>query len=345
MAIRVFIVDQTIRDHIVYSQLLVPLKLLNCREHLLLLPSNLLKDIENEQNHFRIVRYKNTFSKYLILLCLNGVEEMYTRSVFEFLRLYLLRLLFFRKWRIIYDFRGLAFAEAAMRQKSKLKVSVLEKLERFASCKADSLRTVSQKFADFLQQEWKVEKLIRIVPCCMATICRVEKSQSATPISFVYVGSVAPWQRLDDVLKFYKEWSKTMSTRLTIITPDISLVQKRLELEKIEGSVFSLPTQDVAEELKKHDFGFLLRDEILVNQVASPIKFLEYIGNGVIPIISQGVGDYTDICRETGIGVIESADLEQMRQQICQLKKDDRRGIKLYEIASQYTWEHYLQQF
>jgi hypothetical protein len=52
------------------------------------------------------------------------------------------------------------------------------------------------------------------------------------------------------------------------------------------------------------DVGFLLRKEDLMNKVACPVKFSEYVSCGLHPILTQGLGDLTEIVRKRDIGSI-----------------------------------------
>ena len=63
------------------------------------------------------------------------------------------------------------------------------------------------------------------------------------------------------------------------------------------------------------DFGILLRENRLVNNVASPTKFAEYIMAGLKVIISENVGDYSEIVTKNNYGfVVTSSDLEDLRR-------------------------------
>ena len=56
------------------------------------------------------------------------------------------------------------------------------------------------------------------------------------------------------------------------------------------------------------DFGLLLRENVPMNNVASPSKFAEYMLCGLPAIISEGVGDYSEICEEEHLGVVVKED-------------------------------------
>src|SRR5690606_40224499 len=116
--------------------------------------------------------YQDNKEKYLYILKNRKIiSNIYSRSLFEFLILYFLRLFIFTKYRIHYDFRGLISDESYLRKKSYLRRFFLEKLEQFVYNKADKLMTVSNKFAEYLSIKYG-PKNIKISPCCIEEVFR-----------------------------------------------------------------------------------------------------------------------------------------------------------------------------
>lgn len=68
-------------------------------------------------------------------------------------------------------------------------------------------------------------------------------------------------------------------------------------------TVRSVTNEEVVKYLNAADFGLLFRDDVLMNNVASPSKFAEYILCGLPTIISNGVGDYSDLCDKENLGI------------------------------------------
>ena len=340
---RVFLVDKTVNQNVVYSQLIIPLKLLNDQNSILLLPKKMSQNI-NLAN-VKVLSYKNFFSKYGKILAISCMEDVYTRSVIEFVYLYIIRMLFMKRWTITYDFRGLVYAEYGLRHKHLVRYYILKYLELFASKKADHLRTVSWAFANFLKQEFATNKTIRVIPCCIYKVNYIVKQERSKCLSFVFVGSFAGWLKIDHILDVYRLIAMKINSKLTIITNEVTKAECLLREKNILAQVISLPQHEVEKELWKYDFGFLLRDNINVNNVASPIKFLEYVGNGVIPIISEGIGDYSSLVKEKNIGVLESNDIDSMITKMLELRLREDIQEQLYNIASEYTWNNYLKIF
>ena len=63
-------------------------------------------------------------------------------------------------------------------------------------------------------------------------------------------------------------------------------------------SVEKVPQSEVDTVLSKCKFGFLIRDNNVINQVATPTKLANYLGNGVIPIFTDTIKAYADIAKE-----------------------------------------------
>ena len=97
--------------------------------------------------------------------------------------------------------------------------------------------------------------------------------------------------------------------------------------------------QEVLKELRKYDFGFLLRDDNIVNNTASPIKFLEYVSNGVIPIMSDGIGDYSRLVHDKKIGITLDSN------EIKIFLEDKTIFLRMKQITDVYLWKNVLKDF
>jgi glycosyltransferase involved in cell wall biosynthesis len=54
-----------------------------------------------------------------------------------------------------------------------------------------------------------------------------------------------------------------------------------------------------------------MRHDTTVNNVASPVKVAEYLACGLPVILTRGIGDYSDMLPDAGVGVLvdETADI------------------------------------
>ncbi len=82
----------------------------------------------------------------------------------------------------------------------------------------------------------------------------------------------------------------------SFFTPDPVGVSKEYESafgQPFIGQTDSVPPEELAAKLSQFEFGLILREDSIVNQVSSPTKMAEYLSHGVIPIVdSPAIGDY-----------------------------------------------------
>ena len=113
---------------------------------------------------------------------------------------------------------------------------------------------------------------------------------------FVYAGSLDAWQCFEKTLDvFSKVKEKMRNASLTILTKDTEnayfMVQKH-NLEDVE--IKYIPKGLVQAELQKYKYGFIIREDVNVNRVATPTKLNSYMASGVIPIVSDSLTDFVD---------------------------------------------------
>jgi len=109
---------------------------------------------------------------------------------------------------------------------------------------------------------------------------------------FAYSGGLHKWQKVEDSINvFYKFHKQYPNSRLLILTKDLDQLQLLLgSKQEIADAVISksLPFNLVPDYLNAADIAFLLRDNVIMNAVASPTKLAEYMACG-LPIITTEV--------------------------------------------------------
>ena len=97
--------------------------------------------------------------------------------------------------------------------------------------------------------------------------------------------------------------------------------------------------------LSSADFGFLIRKRNIINQVASPLKFSEYLICGLPIIIGPEVGDFSKLIQNEGLGVVIDPDRpEEWKNRILPFLKqvsNDGECIKsnCYNLAiKRFSW-------
>ena len=286
------------------------------------------------------IRYKNLF-KFVLK---NKIKTLYIRSLIQFVYVYIINLIFFRKIDLIYEFRGLVSEESYLRNQNKVRKVLLTCLESFAYRKSTKVITVSNEFKNYLEKKY-YKKDIVILPCCISVNLKKTRAKD-TVISFVYLGGISKWQKFDAILKLYSKIEcKLLNTKLTVITNNTAIANNLIAKTSIHNiNCKSLSREEVMKDLVNYDFGFLIRDDILLNNVASPIKYLEYVSNGVIPIISEGVGDYTKETIDNNIGIVVDENNSFEFSKIQSLINDTFIYERLNKVSEKYLWRNHIKE-
>ena len=101
-----------------------------------------------------------------------------------------------------------------------------------------------------------------------------------------------------------------------------------------------LKVNDVPKYLLTADYGLLLREETITNQVASPVKFAEYIACGLKVIISDHLGDYSKFVETFDYGILNGKHILPHKKVLFSDK------LKIKQIAkSNFSKIHYMSQY
>lgn len=191
-----------------------------------------------------------------------------------------------------------------------------QQLVALRSC--DGLNTVSHRMAQRLGDRGLLRSDIprSVVGCCVDPerfyfdpAARVKRRQElGIDGKFVvcYCGAMSHWQRPDAMAQAYAAIRQNESnTHLLIISRESELLVQALRQAGVpdsEVTVRSARHQEVVSYLSAGDVGLLLRDDTVTNQVASPVKFAEYLRCGVPVILTPYVGDFGAFAVENQVG-------------------------------------------
>jgi glycosyltransferase involved in cell wall biosynthesis len=259
-----------------------------------------------------------------------------------------------KKMKILFDCRGLEHAEAELAEDqhvtgSATRIAKIRAAEGRAARESDAIVCVSGKLSEFIQSTWQVNaSKITVTPCAVDTsisssvISKRDQIRAELGLTdrFVvaYVGSVRPWQCPQESLRaFHCIRHIERRAHFLVITTDPK-AWRRVLIEHHEPNIgqdvtiITLSHSDVPLYLSAADVALLVRAKSLVNFVASPIKFAEYLACGVPVLMTEGVGDYSELVCSSQIGTIVNFDQDD--HAICaQLRpwvhcvSSDRHGI------------------
>jgi hypothetical protein len=203
---------------------------------------------------------------------------------------------FFPDNKVVFDVHGIVPEETAAQGKA-MTAWLLSLAERVAIRRSAWVIVVSQRMREHLEGKFGLVKpkflVYPILPHLsldpLARDSIVNKPRN--PESVIYAGGLQSWQNID---KMIDAASRQRRCSYTFLTGEAKALRELLDRQGL-GLVKceSARPDAVADYYLDHALGFILRDQILINQVACPTKLIEYMYWGVLPIlITPDIGDF-----------------------------------------------------
>ncbi|MBV8254351.1 MAG: hypothetical protein JO154_17260 [Chitinophaga sp.] len=157
-------------------------------------------------------------------------------------------------------------------------------------------------------------------------------------VVFIYSGNIQKWQNFDLVLDLVKNLDN-LAYKFLFLSRDIAGIQKLMqekgmELHADRYKFFTVKPENLYKYYSIAHYGFVLRDDHILNRVATPTKLLEYINYGIIPIVKlDEIGDFKSKGYEyipmTGLNNNMMKAKSELNQQIfLDLKNETNLNIK-----------------
>lgn len=267
----------------------------------------------------RLTIYKLNFFlhfPYFLYLASRG-DRIYVHTIkngFKILPIYLFKPVFT-------DLHGIVSEEAKMigrKFRSKLHAFSEFLVVRFSR----KIVVVTQKMSDFIQNKYsKMKVSFLYIPICnFLGQGKINKNIRDGKPLVIYSGGLHGWQNIEEMI----EAAGVLIDRFNFLflVSDIQAFKDRVQDKELLGKleINSVSRTEMRSFYERADFGFLLRHDNFVNQVACPTKLIEYIEFGIIPILLQpNIGDF----KELGLKYILLEDL---------YKGQDVSGFDLEEI-------------
>lgn len=226
--------------------------------------------------------------------------------------------------------------------------NLIRKLQNFTDT-SDVIFTVSDKLSQYVAESSKVpvKSKIHVIPGAAddtkfyfnnhirSQYRRILNISNETKL-FVFTGGLkAHWHMKDFMFQLMSiTTSRSNNNHFLCITPDIKIanhLQEKFQLPANKTTLLFSQHSDVNNYLNAADFGLLLREDIITNNVASPTKFSEYLLCGLPVIVSKHVGDYSDYVEANDCGICVNNDLATLPERLDSLRIFETRDR--YEIA------------
>ena len=205
--------------------------------------------------------------------------------------------------RVIVWFQGIEPEESFMVHNSKVRYHILTVMERIILKKAVFFIFVSQEMKKHYEAKYRIR--IKSSKCycmpCLNTNIRQETFRDEEKYRnnyFAYVGSMAVWQKFDEIVKAFKkvEEAQIPNSKLFVYTAEkekaISIL---VQHNVINFEIGFVKNEELPKVLKKIKYGFIIREDTVVNRVATPTKISTYMSCGLIPVFSTCLRDFATV--------------------------------------------------
>ncbi|ENV90488.1 glycosyltransferase [Acinetobacter bereziniae] len=235
---------------------------------------------------------------FYILNCFNKSSFVYIQSIYNAIYS-IFFILIFNKFFVL-DLHGVVPEELMMKNK-KIHTLVAGFIERVLFKKINVCIAVTNKMVTHYKKKYPSSScqfiVYAIIPSHLKRKEINDNDYLSDKIEIIYSGNTQIWQNIDLMLEAIKK-NLDDKFRFTILTGEPNQILKKLKEFQIDHNqllVKSVKPNELEDYYRKSHYGFVLRNDILVNQVACPTKIIEYLTYGIIPIVlSEKIGDFED---------------------------------------------------
>jgi len=201
----------------------------------------------------------------------------------------------------ILDVHGCVPEEEAYKGvRPKEEIDYFHTLEKVAIVEADYIICVSNNMQQHLEK--KYDNVIKNTQFIQLPIIGIEGQysphhQNENKPTVIYSGGVQHWQQIEKMLHFVHNFQDQLQfVFLVHDTSHIADSYKTLYDAKFPGDLHSVNPEEVSDYYQKANYGLILREDNLVNHIASPTKLSEYLCFGIVPIVdNSNIGDFENL--------------------------------------------------
>lgn len=247
-----------------------------------------------EKENLEIHRLNFFIDYFKIKKILKSSKKIYLHSIVNYVRILLFP---FVSGEIILDVHGAGVEEMKFYNKN-IKSFILKFIEKKLFKRLNKAIFVSNQMKRFYINKYPFIKNKKLLVYPIMNFDRInikirEKEEKETV--FIYSGNLQKWQNIDLMLEKIKEIENDNYKYIFLTNETEELKRKIEKIGLINYMVDSVLPEELGKFYEIAHYGFILRDEHILNKVANPTKLGEYMEYGIIPIVKYDeIGDYKD---------------------------------------------------
>lgn len=238
--------------------------------------------------------------------------------------------------KIIFDAHGVASVEEKVK-KNYIKYYILSLLETISLNSPDLIISVTKSMESYFITKSKSIKKMLVLPIVNKIDLNEINSETVNNISLinkksnehmvVYSGGIQVWQNINLMVELANK-NRNKKLKFLFLSKEKEFIENKINKSMLNKTVFVFSTtrEQIGYYYKLSNFGFLLREENLVNKVAFPTKLFEYIDFEIVPIVlNKKIGDFESL----GIEGVLFKDLEAIDNDLVKKMKENNTLIKV----------------
>ena len=233
----------------------------------------------------------------LMMIIIIRTRTVYSHSILPLRRLKLLfHLPFVKK---IIDLHG-AVPEEFIYHGDQENGLLYGKIEELIIRKSDHIIVVSDAMKQHVLRKYgeMPEDKFTILPILQRDLTHKEVFHPKTgkPV-IIYAGGLQKWQQVPKMINALKKTYDAYNFKFFCPNPDEFRSLLPAELRDSKSIEIGTKTKtELIEEYHKSDYGLILREDVVVNEVACPTKLVEYLAMGILPIVdTERIGDFVGL--------------------------------------------------
>jgi len=224
--------------------------------------------------------------------------------------------------KVIFDMHGIGIEEqiySKQLEENSFWHKRMTGIEQYITRNADFIFCVSSKMREHVEMKHGVSKSkFVITPTNVDTdlfsYSEDQKKEARSRLGLnnkfvvTFMGHVKSWQINNILIGFLRHLKQKIgNVHFLILTDRPKVFREIFEENNTKGdrySIYFLKHDEVRNYAIAGDIGILLREDSIVNRVAAPAKFGEYLALGLPVVVTKGIGDTEDIINKYKVGVV-----------------------------------------